>query len=153
NTEEVELLLNGHSLGRKPMPRNRHLEWRVPYASGRIEAVGYNGGQVAARDLRETTGPAYEVDLVADKRIARANGADVVILSASVVDGKGRVVPTASNVLRFSTNGGRIIGVGNGNPNSIEPDVASQRKAFNGFAQAILRIGRSPGPVDVTVAS
>ena len=151
NTQEVELLLNGRSLGRKPMPRNRHLEWRVPYAPGRLEAIGYNGGVVAARDVRETTGPAHAVELVADKRIARAG--DIVILNAAVVDAKSRIVPTASNLLRFSASGGSIIGVGNGNPNSIEPDVASQRKAFNGFAQAILRAGRSPGPIDVTVAS
>jgi beta-galactosidase len=151
NTQEVELLLNGKSLGRKAMPRNRHLEWRVPYAPGRLEAVGYNGGVVAARDLRETTGLAHAVELLADRRLARAG--DVVILNAAVVDAKGRVVPTASNLLRFSTSGGTIIGVGNGNPNSIEPDAASQRKAFNGFAQAILRAGRSPGPIDVTVAS
>jgi beta-galactosidase len=149
NTEEVELILNGRSLGRKPMPRNRHLEWRVPYAPGRLEAIGTNAGQVAARDVRETTGPAHAVQLLADRRMARAG--EVVILNAAVVDAKGRVVPTASNLLRFSASSGRIIGVGNGNPNSIEPDVASQRRAFNGFAQAILRVGT--GPVDASVAS
>jgi beta-galactosidase len=151
NTDEVELLLNGQSLGRKAMPRNRHLEWKVPYAPGRLEAVGYNGGSVAARDLRETTGPAHEVTLVADRRMVSANG--VVILNAAVVDAKGRVVPTAGNLLRFAVTGGTVIGVGNGNPNSIEPDAASERKVFNGFAQAILRVGKNPGPVDVTVAS
>jgi beta-galactosidase len=149
NTEEVELLLNGRSLGRKPMPRNRHLEWRVPYAPGRLEAIGTNGGQIAARDVRETTGPAHAVQLLADRRMASAG--DVVILNAAVVDARGRVVPTASNLLRFSASGGKIVGVGNGNPNSVEPDVASQRKAFNGFAQAILRLGA--GPADVSVAS
>lgn len=151
NTEEVELLLNGKSLGRKPMPRNRHLEWRVAYAPGRIEAVGYNGGRVAARDVRETTAAPAAVELIADRRMASMD--DVVILNGSIVDSKGRVVPTASNLLRFSATNGRIIGVGNGNPNSIEPDVASHRKVFNGFAQAILRLGRAAGPVDVTVAS
>jgi beta-galactosidase len=150
NTQEVELLLNGKSLGRKPMPRNRHLEWQVPYTPGRLEAVGYDGGQVAARDVRETSGPAHEVRLLVDRRLARAG--DVVILNAAVVDAKGRVVPTASNLLQFSGQGGTIIGVGNGNPNSIEPDAASQRKAFNGFAQAFLRVGNSRGPVDVTVS-
>jgi beta-galactosidase len=151
NTEEVELLLNGQSFGRKAMPRNRHLEWRVPYAPGRLEAVGYNGGQVAARDLRETCGPAHEVTLLADRRFSRPG--DVVIVNAAVVDAKGRTVPTADNLMRFSASGGSVIGVGNGNPNSVEPDVASQRKAFNGFAQAIVRLGRTIGPVDIAVAS
>ncbi|MEO8455837.1 MAG: beta-galactosidase GalA [Sphingomicrobium sp.] len=149
NTQEVELRLNGRSLGRKPMPRNRHLEWRVPYAPGRLEAIGYNKGRVAARDVRETTGPAHSVRLTVDRRIAKAG--DVVIANAAVVDSRGRPVPTADNLLRFSASGGTVIGVGNGNPNSTEPDVASERRAFNGLAQAIVRVGR--GPIDVSVAS
>ena len=149
NTDEVEVRLNGKSLGRKPMPRNRHLAWQVPYAPGRIEAVGYNRGRVAARDVRETTGAAHEVNLTLDRRIAKKG--EVVIANAAVADARGRVVPTADNLLRFSSTNGEVIGVGNGNPNSLERDVASQRKAFNGFAQAIIRVGA--GPVDVAVAS
>jgi beta-galactosidase len=149
NTDEVELRLNGRSLGRKAMPRNRHLEWRVPYAPGKLEAIGYDKGRVAARDVRETTGPARSVKLTVDRRMAKAG--EVVIANAAVVDARGRLVPTANNSLRFSVTGGEIIGVGNGNPNSIEPDLASDRRAFNGLAQAIVRVGR--GPVDVTVAS
>jgi beta-galactosidase len=64
---------------------------------------------------------------------------------------RGLPVPTADNLLRFGAAGGKVIGVGNGNPNSLEPDVASERKAFNGLAQAIVRVGR--GPVEISVAS
>jgi beta-galactosidase len=149
NTDEVELLLNGRSLGRKPMPRNRHLEWRVPYAPGKLEAIGYNRGRIVARDVRETTGPARAVHLTADRRLAKAG--EVVIANAAIVDARGRPVPTADNLLRFSAGGGDVIGVGNGNPNSLEPDVASERRAFNGLAQAIVRVGR--GPVDIAVAT
>ena len=150
NTEEVELLLNGRSLGRKAMPRNRHLEWRVPYAPGKLEAIGYNGGQIVARDVRETTGPAATIALASHRRLG-AN--EVLIVNASVVDSRGRVVLTADNLLHFSGRGATIVGVGNGNPNSVEPDVAAQRKAFNGHAQAILHIGRNAGPIDVSVSS
>lgn len=153
NAREVELRLNGRSLGRKAMPRNRHLEWRVPYAPGRLEAIGYNEGREVARAVRETAGPARAVQLTADRRTARADGSDVIILNASVVDARGRPVPTADNLLRFSASGGTIIGVGNGSPVSLEPDVASQRRAFNGLAQAILRVGKSAGPVTATVAA
>jgi beta-galactosidase len=149
NTDEVELRLNGRSLGRKPMPRNRHLEWRVPYAPGRLEAIGYNRGRVAARAVRETSGPAHSVRLTLDRRLAKAG--EVVIVNAEVVDARGRPVPTADNLLRFSAAGGEVIGVGNGNPNSLEPDVATQRHAFNGLAQAIVRVGR--GPVDISVTA
>ena len=149
NAEEVELRLNGRSLGRKTMPRNRHLEWRVPYAPGRIEAIGYNGSRVVARDVRQTSGPAHAVRLTLDRRVARTG--EVVIANAAVLDARGRPVPTADNLLRFSASGGIVIGVGNGNPNSLEPDVASERHAFNGLAQAIIRVAR--GPVQISVAS
>lgn len=149
NTQEVELRLNGRSLGRKRMPVNRHLVWMVPYAPGKLEAIGYDHGSVAARDERETSGPAHSVRLTLDRRSAKKG--EVVIASAMIVDARGRAMPTADNLLRFSARGGRVIGVGNGNPNSLEPDVASQRKAFNGLAQAIVRVGA--GPVHVAVES
>jgi beta-galactosidase len=149
NTDEVELRLNGRSLGRKAMPRNGHLEWRVPYAPGRLEAIGYNGSRVVARDERQTSGRAHAVRLTLDRRLGKTG--EVVIANAAVVDARGWLVPTADNLLRFSALGGNVIGVGNGNPNSLEPDVASERHAFNGLAQAIVRVAR--GPVQISVGS
>ena len=151
NTDEVELRLNGHSLGRKTMPRNGHLQWSVPYAPGKLEAIGYNAGRQAARDLRETSGPAHAVRLTADRRMAQTG--DVVIVNAQLLDRGGRPVPIAGNLLRFTTNGGTVVGVGNGNPNSLEPDVATERHAFNGLAQAIVRVGRNRGPIQISAAS
>jgi beta-galactosidase len=149
NADEVELKLNGRSLGRKAMPRNRHLEWRVPYAPGRLEAIGYNRGRLVTQDVRETAGPAHSVQLALDRRVGKAG--EVVIANAAVLDARRRPVPTADNLLRFAASNGTVIGVGNGNPNSVEPDVASERRAFNGLAQAIVRVGR--GPADSSVAS
>ena len=153
NCEQVELKLNGRSQGRKAMPRNRHLEWQVPYSPGRIEMIGFNGGRRVAHAIRQTAGSAKAIQLTADRRIAHADGSDVVILNAAVVDAGGNPVPNADNLLRFSASGGSIIGVGNGNPTSTEPDVATERKAFNGLAQAIMRVGRVPGPVSASVAA
>jgi beta-galactosidase len=150
NTDEVELRLNGRPLGRKPMPRNRHLAWQVPFSPGRLEAIGYKNGRIAARDVRETSGPPRAVRLTVDRRMARAG--DVVIANATIVDSRGRPVPTADNLLHFTSVGASVIGVGNGNPNSLEADAASERMAFNGLAQAIVRIGKA-GPVDISVAS
>lgn len=154
NCAEVELLLNGKSLGRKPMPRNRHLSWSVPYAPGRLEARGYDQGRRTATDIRETVGTAAAVVLTADRRRARATGHDVVMVRAEVVDGKGRTVPDADNLLRFNIAGdAKIIGVGNGNPTSLEADQATERHAFAGLAQAIVRIGRGTDPIRITATS
>lgn len=151
NPEEVEVRLNGRSFGRKPMPRNRHLAWQIPYAPGRIEAIGYSRGAIVARDVRETAGLARSVELTASATWALGGG--VVVCDARVVDARGRPVPTASNLLHFSASGGEVIGVGNGSPVSLEPDVASQRHAFNGLAQAIVRVNKTPGPVEIIVAA
>ncbi len=153
NCDEVELLLNGRSLGRKPMPRNGHLAWSVPYAPGRIEARGFDKGRRVASSVRETAGAAAAVRLTADRRVVKADGNDVVMLKAEVVDARGRPVPDADTLLRFETSGGAaVIGVGNGNPTSLEDDVAVQRRAFHGLAQAIVRVGSQPGPIAISVA-
>ncbi|HWT51814.1 MAG TPA: beta-galactosidase, partial [Caulobacter sp.] len=77
----------------------------------------------------------------------KADGQDVAVLKVEVLDAKGRPVPRADTLVRFELSGAAdVIGVGNGNPTSHEPDVASQRKAFNGLAQAIVRTRRNqPG--------
>lgn len=151
NCAEVELLLNGRSLGRKPMPRNRHLAWQVPYAPGRIEARGYDRGRIAARDERRTAGDAAALRLTADRTRLSADGSDVAMLRVEVVDARGTPVPDAAVPVDFTVDGdGRIIGVGNGDPTSHEADVASRRTTFHALAQAILRSGTTPGAIRVT---
>ena len=150
NCAEVELLLNGRSVGRKPMPRNRHLAWSVPYAPGRLEARGYDRGKRTARDVRETAGPAAAIELSCDRRTPVASGRDVVMVRAEVLDARGRAVPDAANRIRFHVEGdGKVIGVGNGDPTSLEADTASERRAFAGLAQAIVRIGTSAAPLRI----
>ncbi|AXB75970.1 DUF4982 domain-containing protein [Novosphingobium sp. P6W] len=154
NCAEVELLLNGRSLGCKEMPRNRHLAWNVPYAPGKLEARGYNGGKRAAIDVRETVGKPATIELTCDRRMPEATGRDVVMIRAEVLDAKGRPVPDAANLIRFTVEGdAKIIGVGNGDPTSLEADFASERHAFAGLAQAIVRIGRSAGAIRITAAA
>lgn len=154
NTAEVELLLDGRSLGRKAMPRNRHLAWQVPYAPGRIEARGIDRGRVVARDERRTaTVPAHLV-LTADRQRLIADGNDVAMLRVAVLDGAGTPVPNAAVPVTFAVAGqGAIIGVGNGDPTSHEADVACRRTTFNGLAQAIVRTGDTPGPLRVTASA
>ncbi len=124
NLDEVELLLNGASLGRKPMPRNSHLQWTVPYAPGTLLARGFKDGKLAAEEKVETTGAPAAIRLTPDRTTINPDGEDLSIITVEVVDSEGRVVPVADNLISFELSGpGKIIGVGNGDPSSHEPDV------------------------------
>lgn len=147
NADDVELFLNGKSLGKKDMPRHRHLKWTVPYEPGKLEAVAYKKGKKLTAKV-ETTGPAYEVVVTPYRTTMTADGKDVAILNISAVDREGRVVPDADNLIRFYVSGdAKIIGVGNGDPSSHEPDKCAdgawQRALFNGYAQVIVQSGRT----------
>jgi beta-galactosidase len=152
NCEEVELFLNGQSLGRQAMQPNSHLEWKdVVYAPGALEARGYRGGAEAASARVETTGPAFALRLKPDRDHIIADGRDVCVVNVEIVDAQGRVVPTASDEISFIVEGpGQIIGVGNGNPGSHEAEKANHRRAFNGLCQAILQAGQAAGMMTLT---
>ena len=123
NCDEVELFLNGKSLGRKAMSRLSHLEWVVPYQPGALVARGYNKKNEVVTDKVETTGDPAIVSVVPDRTVINANGEDVSVSTIRLEDSNGRVIPTASNEVVFSISGpGNIIGVGNGDPASHEPD-------------------------------
>jgi beta-galactosidase len=154
NCETVELIVNGRSLGAKPMERFGHLAWTVPFARGQIEAIGRSGGRKIARTLRETTGEAAGVRATVDRARIAADGRDLAMITLAIVDRKGRVVPTAAKALKFDVSGpGRLIGVGNGNPTSLEPDKATSRTTFNGFAQAIVQSDGRPGKIELRASS
>lgn len=154
NCEEVELLHNDRTLGRRAMPRNSHLSWKVIYEPGSIEARGYNGGQLVKSQRVETTGPAKALTLSVDRPAISADDQDIAIYAVSAVDAAGRVVPTACDLVRFDVNGpAKLIGVGNGDPSSHESNKAPFRKLFNGYAQVILRATTAPGTVYLTAAA
>jgi len=147
NADNVELFLNGKSLGKKDMPRNGHLEWMVSYAPGKLEAVAYKKGRKLTAVV-ETTGEPYRIVVKASKPALGNEPEAAIVYNCSVVDRQGREVPDASNLLHFLVTGNvRIIGVGNGNPSSHEPDQFTeggwQRHLFGGRCQVIIE---SAGP-------
>ena len=153
NCDEVELFLNGKSLGKKTMERNGHLEWQVPYAPGKLEAKGTSQGKPLCA-VRETTGVASGISLTPDRSALKADGADLAWVAVSVVDDMGRTVPTAGNVVRFGIQGpGKILGVGNGDSSSHEPDKASQRSAFHGLCMVLVQTTGTPGEIVLTAES
>jgi beta-galactosidase len=123
NCEEVELFLNGTSLGRKKMEPNGHLAWPVRYAPGALVAKGYRAGRETLVTKIETTGPAAAVALAPDRATIKADGRDVAVITVELRDAAGRIAPTAGDAVGFAISGpGRIIGVGNGDPASLEAD-------------------------------
>jgi len=147
NADNVELFLNGKSLGKKDMPLNSHLQWSVPYEPGKLEAIGYRNGKKLTAKV-ETTDEANTIVVSPSKTTMLADGKDAVIINVSVIDRQNREVPDADNLIRFSLAGdAKIIGVGNGDPSSHEPDKifdsAWQRHLFNGHCQVILQSGTS----------
>jgi beta-galactosidase len=153
NCEEVELFLNGQSLGKQTMPRDSHLTWKVNYTPGTLLARAYRGQKVAAEDKVETAGDPAAISLAPDRSAINADGEDVAMVTVAVTDAKGRIVPVADNEISFSVTGGTIIGVGNGHPNTTEPDKAQKRKLFNGLAQVIVQSGKKSGPIKLTATS
>jgi beta-galactosidase len=123
NCEEVELLLDGRSLGRQTMKRNSELGWKVAYRPGTLSAKGFRSGRVVVQTSVATTGAPAALRLGADRTTIDADGRDLTVVAVSVIDAQGRVVPTAGNGIVFKIDGpGRILGVGNGDPSSHEPD-------------------------------
>jgi beta-galactosidase len=150
NLDEVELFVNGKSLGSQKVPRLGHVEWKVKYEPGFIEARGSKDGKIVLTEKRETTGPAVAIRLTADRTEIDADGEDVAILKVEALDKEGRPVPTAGNFIGFKVSGeGALIGVGNGDPNCQESDKEPKRSLFNGLAQVIVQSTRRPGEIHV----
>jgi beta-galactosidase len=119
----VELFLNGQSLGKQTMKRNSELKWMVKYAPGTLSAKGFKGGKVIAETKVETTGEPTAVQLTPNRAAVTADGKDVSVITVSIADSQGRIVPVASNKIHFELSGpGKILGVGNGDPSCHEPD-------------------------------
>ena len=147
NCESVELFLNGASQGAKKVEPYRHLEWKVKYKPGILEARGmFKGTQIEA--VCETTGKPAALRLTADRSELTADNVDLAVVKVEVIDSKGRVVPVADNKINFSFIGpAKLIGVGNGDPTCHEPDKANSRSAFNGLAQAIVQTTNRNGTI------
>jgi beta-galactosidase len=178
NCDEVELLVNGRSLGRKqndrsnPKARNQ-IRWdKFNYEAGTIEAVARNAGKVVARHRVETAGEAVALRLTADlkaetgnKKSAKrdlanwqtawkADGMDLMHVCVEAVDKKGRVVPTADYDVHFTVEGdARLAAVSSGDHYSDELTVADSRRLFEGQALAILRAGQSPAAITLTATA
>lgn len=154
NADEVELLLNGKSIGKKPNekenPKGRNrIRWdNIAYQKGTIIAIARTNGKEVARHMLQTTGKAVALKLEPDTISWKADGMDLQHIRVYAVDSKGRRVYDANQNLTFEVEGNaRIVAVDNGNLTSEELHVGNQRRLFQGSALVVLRSGQQPGEV------
>ncbi len=153
NADSVELFVNGQSQGSKKVPHLGHVEWKIRYEPGSIEARGTKDGKVVLTEKRETTGAGVAIRLTADRTEINADGEDVAVITVEALDKDGRPVPTAQNFINFHVSGeGALIGVGNGDPNCQESDKEPKRSLFNGLAQVILQSTKQAGTITIKAA-
>ncbi|AZQ63986.1 DUF4982 domain-containing protein [Flammeovirga pectinis] len=160
NAEEVELIVNGKSMGKKvkgkdltpikmthrdwksekPYMSKYRLNWDIPYTPGTIEVVAYTDGKEVARKVVKTAGKPHHVELIADRSLLASDGKDVSYITANVVDKNGNFCYTVSNDIQFQIEGdGKIAGVGNGDASSITPLQGNHMEVFNGKALVIVQ--------------
>jgi beta-galactosidase len=149
NGDEVELFLNGKSLGTKRKTGDElHVSWRLKYQPGVLKAVSRkNGNVVLTKEVRTAEAPA-KILLIADRKLIRADGSDLSFVTVKVVDKNGTLVPHADNLINFGVSGeGFIAGVDNGSEISHESYKGNNRKAFHGMAMAIVQSKGRKGPI------
>jgi beta-galactosidase len=146
NVDRVKLLLNGVVVGEEDVDKYDFNEWQVPYKQGKLEAIGYRNGKEVIRQAVETTDEAESLQLIPDRNFIFGDGWDAMPITVKAIDKKGRSVPTANLLVEFEVTGdGTLIGVGNGDPNSHEPDKASFRSLYHGLAQLIVQSKENTG--------
>ncbi|HLP24523.1 MAG TPA: DUF4982 domain-containing protein, partial [Acidobacteriota bacterium] len=155
--DEAELFLNGRSLGRKKRgPLEYRFRWDdVKYQPGELKVVTYKNGQPWADAMMRTTGPATALRLKADRTTLRADGQDLVFVTAEIVDAQGRVVPRSKPLLKCSVSGpADLVATDNGDATSHVSFQSPERAAFNGLALIVVRPrAGAGGPIKISVTS
>jgi beta-galactosidase len=155
NADEVELFLNGKSLGTKRKAgSDLHVWWRVKYEPGTIKAISRKNGKIVLTKEIKTAGAPAKIELIADIKVLKANGEDLSFITVKVADAHSNLVPHADNLIDFEVKGeGEIAGVDNGLQTSTESFKASFRKAYNGQCLLIIKTNGKKGDILVTAQS
>ena len=141
NADEVELFLNGKSLGKKSKQNgDLHIMWRVKYEPGTIKAISRKDGKVVLEKEIHTAGNPSKLELLANKESLVNDNYDLVYVTVNIKDADGNLVPKANNLIDFEvTGGGTIVGVDNGYQANLSSFKASKIKAFNGKCVVIIQ--------------
>jgi beta-galactosidase len=155
NADEAELFLNGISQGvRKKAPNEFHVVWRLTYQPGTIRVVTRkNGREVLSQEIK-TAGEPYQIRLTPDRKEIAADGTDLSFVTVEILDRDGNLCPNAENQIYFEISGnGKIAGVDNGSPISMESFKAPQRKAFYGKCLVVIQSDKTADKIRLTATS
>ena len=141
NADEVELFLNGKSLGlRKKGVDELHVMWRVPFEAGTLKAVSRKNNKTVLVKEIKTAGPAAKIELIADRKNIHANNKDLSFITVRITDKDGNVIPDADNAIKFSVSGAaEIAATDNGYQADTSSFVSTARKAWKGLALVIVK--------------
>jgi len=162
NGDCAELFLNGKSLGKKckiPGSKNSverfRLMWNeVAYQPGVLKAVAYRDGTIIGEVIMKTSGDLFRLRITPDRNSIRCDGNDLSYILVEALDKEGNPCPLADNLVSFTISGpGVIAGVGNGNPQSMDPFQSSQVRLFYGKAMLIIRSEMKNGEISISATS
>ncbi len=154
--EEVELFLNGKSLGVKPTTRATKFmaTWSVPYQPGELKAIGRTSNKEVSTATLKSADKPVRISLTPDRQTIKANGQDLSYITVELVDSKGVRNPKVENALKFELIGpGTIVGVGNANPRSTESYQRPQRNAWQGRALVIVKSSEQMGKITLRASA
>jgi beta-galactosidase len=156
NCPEVTLSLNGKTIGtKKTADTERHiLRWEIPYEPGTLQAIGTKDGAEVCRCLLQTAGAAARVALVPDSSQLKADGKDICHLEYRILDAQSLRVPDAAPEVTFQLTGpAKILGIGNGDADSVENCKTNTHAAYQGRGLAILQSTATPGAITITATA
>ena len=153
---EVELFLNGKSLGRKPTNLGTQYKatYAVPYHAGSLVAVGYQDGHAAGQWTLRTANKPAAVEISLDRTQLRANAQDLAYVTIALVDENGTPVYDQGGDRQVSlriVGAGEFAGMGNGKPDDVSSFKSTRWKTFHGRLVAVVRAGAQAGPIEVQV--
>ena len=151
--DEVELFINGKSQGvrKKSNEHEYHVAWHVTYEPGEVRVVARkNGKQVNEKTIR-TAGAPHHIRLTPNRNVLKANGRSLSFVTVEVVDKEGNLCPWPDQNIQFTLTGeGKIAGVDNGSPFSLERFQANSRHAFFGKCMVVVQAGKAPSVIKLT---
>ena len=152
NADEVELFQDGKSLGRQKRPELFDWVWQVPYAPGELKAVAYRGGAAVAETIQRTAGEPAMLKIETDNADLKPDRKDMSLVSLSVCDAKGTLVPDADHCVQLAYSGPvRWLGGENGDPIDLTPQRETGRKVFAGLSRGFFAgIDGQSGPIEVS---